>query len=54
MEAKKSSLVDSKVQRTYKEDHLTLPTWSLVGVLLVCLFVLKTFIYIKDKKRHGK
>ena len=37
-----------------KKDQLTLPTWALIVVLFVCFFALKSFIYISDKKRHGK
>ena len=37
-----------------KKDQAMLPTWSLIVVLFVCFFALKTFIYISDKKRHGK
>ncbi len=29
-------------------------TWWLIVGLIVGLIILKTFIYIKDKKRHGK
>jgi hypothetical protein len=29
-------------------------TWWIIVGLVVALFILKTFIYIKDKKRHGK
>ena len=37
-----------------KDAHAMMPTWALIGVLIVAFFVLKTFIYIKDPKRHGK
>lgn len=37
-----------------KQEQLKLPTWSLIVVLFVCFFALKSFIYISDKKRHGK
>lgn len=37
-----------------KKDQLTLPTGFLIVVLIVSLIVLKLFIYISDKKRHGK
>jgi hypothetical protein len=29
-------------------------TWHLIIVLIVFMVVLKSFAYIKDKKRHGK
>jgi len=37
-----------------KKDHSTLPTWSLIAILIVAFFILKYFIYIADEKRHGK
>ncbi len=37
-----------------KKNQLTFPTWSLIVVLFICFFALKSFIYISDKKRHGK
>lgn len=55
----------SIVQRT-EDDHYPgglvkptdgtpmFPTWFLVVFLILCFFVLKGFIYLKDKKRHGK
>ena len=35
-------------------EQFKMPTAGLIAVLLVALGVLKSFIYIKDKKRHGK
>ena len=37
-----------------KKDQLLLPTWGIIVVLFICFFALKSFIYISDKKRHGK
>ncbi len=37
-----------------KANQLTLPTWALLGILIVAFFILKTFIYISDKKRNGR
>ncbi len=37
-----------------KSNHSKFPTWSLIVVLIVSFFILKSFIYISDKKRHGK
>jgi hypothetical protein len=37
-----------------KPDQLKLPTWSIIFILIVAFFILKPFIYITDKKRHGK
>ncbi len=37
-----------------KKDQAIFPTWFLLVVLCVAFFVLKTFVYISDKKRHGR
>ena len=37
-----------------KDNQLMFPTWALILVLIVAFFILKSFIYISDKKRHGK
>lgn len=37
-----------------RQDQPKLPTWSIVVVLVVVFFILKSFIYISDKKRKGK
>lgn len=37
-----------------KANQLSLPTWSLIVILIGAFFVLKGFIYLKDEKRHGK
>ena len=37
-----------------KKEQAMFPTWFLIVVLFVGFFVLKTFIYISDKKRHGR
>jgi hypothetical protein len=37
-----------------KQDQAKLPTWSLLLILIIAFFILKPFIYITDKKRHGK
>ncbi|MBL7665608.1 MAG: hypothetical protein JNM93_10785 [Bacteriovoracaceae bacterium] len=36
------------------KKQLMMNTWVLLGGLMVLFFLLKTFIYIKDDKRHGK
>lgn len=55
MEAKKSSIVTNEVY-TLKANgsQFYLPTWGVIVVLIIALVVLKSFIYIKDDKRHGK
>lgn len=50
---KKSSIVDSNVSFP-RQEQLSVPTWSIVVFLIVTLVILKSFIYIKDDKRHGK
>ena len=37
-----------------KANQAKFPTWALIGILIVAFFVLKTFIYISDKKRSGR
>jgi hypothetical protein len=37
-----------------KDEQMFMPTWLLIVILFVCFFLLKSFIYISDKKRHGK
>lgn len=54
MEQRPSSIVDKSVQFP-KADQMTASTWYVIIPFLICaMVVLKTFIYIKDKKRHGK
>lgn len=52
-EMKTSTIVNESVQ-TPNPDQFFMPTWSIIGVLILVFFILKTFIYIKDEKRHGK
>ncbi len=35
-------------------NQLMFPTWALLLILIAAFFILKLFIYISDKKRHGK
>ncbi|AYF43260.1 MULTISPECIES: hypothetical protein [Halobacteriovorax] len=37
-----------------KDGQFTAKTTWIIGFLILMLLVLKTFIYTKDKKRHGK
>lgn len=37
-----------------KANQSMYPTWLLMVVLFAAFFILKAFIYISDKKRHGK
>jgi len=37
-----------------KPNQLMFPTWALMLILIIAFFILKSFIYISDKKRHGK
>ncbi len=53
MEAKQSSIVTNEVY-TLKEGQFYMPTWGVIVTLIIALVVLKSFIYIKDDKRHGK
>jgi hypothetical protein len=48
-----SSIFSNAIQKP-KTTQAMFPTWFLLAVLFICFFVLKGFIYISDKKRHGK
>ncbi len=39
---------------TPKMNQAVMPTWALLGILVVAFVALKTFIYITDEKRKGK
>ena len=54
MNSRPSSVLKKVDQPIKVEQQLQLPTWSIIVFLVVFLFVLKSFIYIKDQKRHGK
>lgn len=49
----KSSIVTETVSHP-QADQFSMPTWGIIVFLIVAMVVLKTFIYIKDDKRHGK
>lgn len=46
--------VQDHFQHVNTHSEWRLPTWGVLLVLILAFFVLKSFIYIKDKKRHGK
>lgn len=48
-----SSIVTSDVKHV-REDQFEMPTWGIIVTLVITFFILKSFIYIKDGKRHGK
>lgn len=48
-----SSIFSHPIQKP-KPTQAMFPTWFLIVFLFICFFVLKSFIYISDKKRHGK
>lgn len=50
---KTSSVVNEKVQFPQAEQTIA-PTWFVIVFLIFALIILKSFIYIKDGKRHGK
>ncbi len=52
-QVRESSIAYKDVVRT-KPSHFTMPTWVLLIFLCVVFYVLKSFIYLKDEKRHGK
>lgn len=50
---KESSIAYSDVTRPQKEQFI-MPTWALLLCLCIAFYVIKSFIYLKDDKRHGK
>jgi hypothetical protein len=51
---KKSSVVHPETGMP-RNDQAKIPTYTvIIPILILCFFFLKSFIYIKDKKRHGK
>lgn len=52
MQRMPSSIVNTKVQMPKEHGQFVAPTWSVLIFLIFSLFVLKGFIYIKDKKRQ--
>ncbi len=51
---RESSIVETHHHAKTPIEQFKVPTWGLVVVLFITLVVLKSFIYIKDEKRHGK
>ena len=49
-----SSIVNSGYQKT-PSKQFTMGTWTgLIPILVFAFFIIKSFIYTKDDKRHGK
>lgn len=44
----------TKDVKGFTDNQPSYPTWVVIVGLIVAFIVLKTFIYIKDDKRHGK
>ncbi len=49
-----STNVVAKELSPVKDGQFKMQTWWILGLLIVALIILKSFIYIKDGKRHGK
>lgn len=54
VESRESSLKVNAQFEGLQKDQFYMPTWGLIVTLFIAFFVLKSFIYIKDQKRHGK
>lgn len=54
VESRESSLKVNAQFEGVQKDQFYMPTWGLILTLIVAFFILKSFIYIKDQKRHGK
>ena len=50
----KTSIFPDDQTELVKHGQFQMPSLALVSFLVVCFFVFKAFIYIKDGKRHGK
>ena len=46
--------VESKEPLPIKNGQIQAKTTWVIGFLILAFLILKTFIYTKDKKRHGK
>ena len=53
-ESRESTLKVNAQFEGVQQDQFYMPTWAMISVLIVGFFVLKSFIYIKDDKRHGR
>lgn len=59
-ETKKADMMEAKqiatkdVQGVPQKHQMSYPTWMILVGLVFAFVILKTFIYIKDDKRHGK
>jgi hypothetical protein len=54
IEVKPSSIYPNEDYEKVELNQLAMPTWFLLVFLIVCFFILKSFVYTKDDKRHGK
>lgn len=54
VESRESSLKVNAQFEGLQKDQFYMPTWAVLVFLIIVFFVLKSFIYIKDQKRHGK
>lgn len=51
---KKTSIEPARPLERVKKDQLSAPTLGIIIFLVVVFFTLKSFVYTKDPKRHGK
>ena len=54
VESRESSLKVNAQFEGIQKDQFYMPSWAVIVFLIMVFFVLKSFIYIKDDKRHGK
>ena len=50
----KETTVSAAPLEAIEQSQPSFKTWWIILFLIVALVVLKSFIYIKDDKRHGK
>jgi hypothetical protein len=52
--SKTSTVLQKNEGKPPEKDQPSFPTWSILVALVIAFIVLKSFVYIKDDKRHGK
>ncbi|MCO4792958.1 MAG: hypothetical protein KC493_04560 [Bacteriovoracaceae bacterium] len=52
--SKTSTVLQKAEGKPPEKDQPTFPTWGILVGLVIAFIILKSFVYIKDDKRHGK
>lgn len=54
VQTKTSTVLQKGEGRLPLKDQPAFPTWAIMVILILAFVILKSFVYIKDEKRHGK